>query len=342
VVEELTTAKGARYARRVKELLRRRGIWLAKIAVSGGLSVWLGARMMEQGGFGALADRLEQLAPGWIAVAVALHFTAVFFGVVRWRLLLRSAAVELPFSWLLRSFLIGRFVGAFTPSTTGLDGWRLWEAGRASGSMGRSAAAIGVEKLVGLIGMAVVCAALLPFGGSALIGDRALAVSAVLACAAVLALAILARPRVLEAIAERMPSFVRPRAQKIVSAIGTARLDAKKIAKAIALGLASHGALSAVFWATARALGIELDALTLFAAGNAIVIAVLLPVSVGGVGVRESVAVVLLSGVGVTSTDAVLVALLGYLTGQVPALLGGVCFALSRRPHTLAAEQTPA
>ena len=64
--------------------------------------------------------------------------------------------------------------------------------------------------------------------------------------------------------------------------------------------------------------------------GNAIVIAVLLPLSIGGVGVREGVAVVLLATAGVSSTDAVLVALLGYLTGQVPALLGGGLMAISR------------
>ncbi|MEQ9699442.1 MAG: hypothetical protein RLO54_16525, partial [Sandaracinaceae bacterium] len=47
-------------------------------------------------------------------------------------------------------------------------------------------------------------------------------------------------------------------------------------------------------------------------------------------GVREGVAVVLLATAGVSSTDAVLVALLGYLTGQVPALLGGGLMAISR------------
>ena len=38
--------------------------------------------------------------------------------------------------------------------------------------MGRSAAAIGVEKLVGLIGMSVVCAALVPFGGMTWLGPQ--------------------------------------------------------------------------------------------------------------------------------------------------------------------------
>ncbi|MCZ7687652.1 MAG: lysylphosphatidylglycerol synthase domain-containing protein [Sandaracinaceae bacterium] len=138
-------------------------------------------------------------------------------------------------------------------------------------------------------------------------------------------------------------SLARSRAARpsAIEALASTRLDGRRLASTVALGVISHLALSAVFFATAGALDLSVGAFTLLAVGNAIVIAVLLPVSVGGVGVREGVAVVLLASAGVASSDAVLVALLGYLTGQVPALFGGVLFALRRaeRPPVLA-EQT--
>ncbi len=304
--------------------LRRQILVLAKVAVSLGLLAWLGARIVQRDGVDALFDRLGALDPGWLAVAIALHALAVFAGVLRWRLLARAAGVELSLGWMTRSFLIGRFVGAFTPSTTGLDGWRIWEAGKASGAMGRSAAAIVVEKLVGLIGMALVCAALVPFGGAALLGHGAIAVALAMAGAAATGLALIQRPAWLSALAARLPKPVRGRATKAVEALAETELDAGHLTRAVGLGILSHLALSAVFWATAGALGVGVSGWTLLAVGNAIVLAVLLPVSVGGVGVRESVAVVLLATVGVASTDAALIALLGYLTGQVPALAGGL------------------
>src|SRR5690242_3562671 len=99
-----------------------------KIAVSVGLSAWLVSQMLEREGIDELGARLARIDVRWIAFAIALHFGAVLAGTMRWRLLLRAARIEkLSLGWLLRSFLIGRFVGAFTPSTTGLDGWRLWE-----------------------------------------------------------------------------------------------------------------------------------------------------------------------------------------------------------------------
>src|SRR5688572_10586448 len=137
----------------MRELMqRKRLVFALKALVSAGLCAWLVWQMLAREGVEELGARLANIDGWWIGGAIALHFTAVLAGTVRWRLLLRAARIEkLGLGWLLRSFLVGRFVGAFTPSTTGLDGWRLWEAGRASGSMARAAGAIVVEKLVGLI-----------------------------------------------------------------------------------------------------------------------------------------------------------------------------------------------
>ncbi|MCB9593775.1 MAG: flippase-like domain-containing protein [Sandaracinaceae bacterium] len=312
---------------------RRRWLWI-KALVSVGLLAWLGYRMVRRDGVELLVERLASLDVGWLAVAIALHFVAVVAGVSRWKTLLEATGLQHGFGRLLRSFLVGRFVGAFTPSTTGLDGWRLYDVGRAPGAMARSAAVIVVEKLVGLVGMAIVCAGLIPFGGIELMGPTAPLAALGMASAAIVGLGLLRRPAWIAAVVERVPhAKARAIGAKVVDALGQSRLDARGAGTAVTLGVISHLALSSVFFATARSIGVDASPLTLLVAGNAITLAVLLPVSVGGVGVREGVAVVLLATVGVVSTDAVLVALLGYLTGQVPALLGGVLTLVDRRPE---------
>jgi hypothetical protein len=315
---------------------------LAKLAVTLGLLGWLGAQIAEREGIDSLAARLESLDPGWLAAAVGLHAAAVLAGVLRWRLLLTASGIELSFGWLARSFLVGRFVGAFTPSTAGLDGWRLWESSRESGDAGRSAAAIVVEKLVGLVGMAAVCGALVPFGGVALLGRGALVIALAMSLGAALGLALLRRPALLGSLASRAPRFARARLERAIEALASTRLDARGLGGAVALGVLSHLSLSAVFWATAGSLHLPVSGGEVLAVGNAIVLAVLLPVSIGGVGVREGVAAVLLSRAGIDSSDAVLVALLGYLTGQVPALVGGVLFASRRSTGEATVSPEPA
>jgi uncharacterized membrane protein YbhN (UPF0104 family) len=302
-----------------------------QVAVSVGLLAWLLLRIAEREGMSALAERMGTLAWLPVAAAIALHFVAVLAGVARWRLLLDARGLGQPFLWLLRSFLIGRFIGAFTPSTAGLDGWRGFEVARRTGDVAASASVILVEKLVGLIGMATVCAAVLPFGVLDRMGATALlGIVSGIAFASAMGLWILASPERTRRLARWLPKPLRARAARLAEGLATGGLTGGRLATAVGWGCISHLALSAVFAATGLALEVPVDPLALLAVGNAIVMAVLVPVSVGGVGVREGMAVFLLAGAGVSEADAVLIALLGYLTGQFPALVGGILLAIDR------------
>lgn len=315
-----------------KSSLRRWALLGLKAAVTFGLLGWLVRQMLVRDGVDVLVARAREIDTGWTLLAVLLHFGAVTAGVLRWRVLLDARALGQPLPTLYRSFLIGRFIGAFTPSTTGLDGYRLWDVGRRTGDYAGSGAVILVEKLVGLVGMAAVCLALLPFGLLERLGVLGVLVALGMAGVALVGLFVLASPARAGSLARLAPTPIRRRAQKIAEAL-SGGLAPGRMVVALALGIGSHAFLSSTFAASGLAIGIGIDPLTLLAVGNAIVISVLLPVSIGGVGVREGVAVALLVSAGsgaVSTTDAMLLALVGYSTGQAPALLGGLLLAFSR------------
>lgn len=319
---------------------RARLLLAVKAAITIGLLACLVSQIVAREGMGALGTRLGGLDPVAIGVALALHAIAVVVGVARWRTLLDARDLRQPFPWLLRSFLIGRFVGAFTPSTTGLDGWRGYEVARRTGDVAGSAGVILVEKLVGVVGMAIVCTALAPIGVLDRLGPSALPMALGLASIAVLGVWVLASPARARSLAAIAPRSIRAKVTKLVEALAAGNLSRGRLAGAVGLGIVQHLALSAVFAATGAALHVEVPLGTLLAVGNAIVIAVLLPISIGGIGVREGVAVALLSTV--TTSDAALVALLGWLTGQAPALVGGVLLALDRSAPRLRDVAAPA
>ncbi len=323
--------------------MKRRLLFAAKAAFSLGLLAWLIAKVAEREGMDALGDRLMSVTPLPIVMAVVLHFAAVLSGVARWQVLLRARGISQPFPWLFRSFLIGRFIGAFTPSTTGLDGWRAFEVARRTGDIAGSASVIVVEKLFGLVGMALVCAVLAPMGALDQLGPTALPIALSIAGGSAFGLWILSSAERTRVLARFAPKFVRARALKFAEALATQELNRARVMSALGLGVLSHVSISAVFAATGAALDVNASLVSLLAVGNAITIAVLLPISLGGVGVREGVAVMLLAGVGVSTSDAVLIALLGYVTGQVPAILGGVLLMLDRnapKPKDVPALQT--
>ena len=69
----------------------------------------------------------------WVACATGIKFIGILASMYRWQLMLAGQRIELPFRHIFGSFLIGRFIGTFLPSTAGLDGYKLYDAARFSG-----------------------------------------------------------------------------------------------------------------------------------------------------------------------------------------------------------------
>ena len=297
------------------------------VLLLGGL-VWM---IAARDGLRDLGARLLDLDGPFLALALALPWVAIGAGVLRWKTLLSNEGIDLSFRWLLRSFLRGRFVGAFTPSTTGLDLYRLVDVAKEH-SRAASGRVILVEKLYGLVALTMVTLMLLPFGVARFFGSAGLVTAAGLGGVSVVGLFVLERPYLLK----KLPLS---RAQSLAAALGASRPTPRTRTTLMVLGILSHLATALVFVGTGLALGVDATALELAIVGNAIVLATLLPVSVGGFGVREATAVALLSTVGVSTSDALLVGLLGYLVAQPPALIGGALLA-AKRTHS-AAESSP-
>jgi glycosyltransferase 2 family protein len=321
---------------------RARILFALKAIVSVALLGWLVRAMVLRDGVETLGSRLGDLRWPFLGAAIGLHITAAIAGTLRWRALLVARGIALPFPVLLRSFLVGRFIGAFTPSTTGLDGYRAVDVARRTGETAASASVIVVEKLFGLVAMATVCAVLLPFGLAERLGPIAIVTALGMAAVAGLGLFVLSSAERAKAVTRVLPGPLRGRGEKIAAGLAGAGLGGRTVVTAMGLGIFTHLCLSATFAATGASLGVDVPVGELLGVGNAIVIAVLLPVSVGGVGVREGAAVALLAGAGVTTTDAVLVALLSYLTGQVPALAGGLWLLVPDRSAPKANDAAPA
>ncbi len=294
--------------------------WI-KRAVSVGLLGALLWMIGQQEGLEDAWSRAGALQPGWLLAALAVPFVAVVAGVCRWSMLLRMEGVQAPWTFLLGAYLRGRFVGAFTPSTTGLDLYRIVEVGKRY-DRAASGRAVLVEKLYGLVSLALLTLLLVPVlfhtaGVQDFFGPAGLLTAFALGLGSVVGLALLERPAWLK----RLP--IR-RLHRIADVLATQTPPLSQRMTLIALGIVGHGATAALFAAMGLALGVEASALTLLIVGNAIVLATLLPVSVGGFGVREATAVALLGAVGVPASDALLVGLFGYLAMQPAALLGGL------------------
>jgi uncharacterized membrane protein YbhN (UPF0104 family) len=82
----------------------------------------------------------------------------------------------------------------------------------------------------------------------------------------------------------------------------------------------------------ARALGVEQPPLVWMSVVPLVALAMVLPISIGGFGVRENALEYLLRGYGVPSETGIAIALLWGLCTVLAGLVGGVLFLLERHP----------
>lgn len=274
-------------------------------------ALWLAARHIEVRGIGAALLRVDLVVLG---ASVSLHFVLALLNAARWRLLLGDR--ELGLGKYLYYVFVGHFFAFFLPSSAMAEAVRVVAFGRRYGGVQRN---IGVA----LVGRGVGAVVQLVFGAAALaFYYRELSRSAVLdnavagalwagaACIAVVVAAFAIRrwlvrqtwlATVLEVLRDR-PLLTR-----------TVGLTVLIQCVALLSGYLLYKSIipDATFWKV-----------TLFIL---IIQAILmLPFSLGGVGVREYLVVVFFAGVGGFSADASLAAnLLGYIPGLMLALLGG-------------------
>jgi glycosyltransferase 2 family protein len=146
--------------------MRRILLSAIKILVSAAL-LYLALRKAN---FSDLAARIDLASAGWLALAIAVTFLQIFVGVLRWRIVGAECGAPLPTRQAMRYNMIGAFFNQTLPSSIGGDAVRLWLVARAGAGWRAATYSIFVDRAIGLIALAVIIVASLPWSYH-LIGD---------------------------------------------------------------------------------------------------------------------------------------------------------------------------
>jgi len=278
--------------------------------------------------------RTIEAATFWtfVACATSVKFVGILSSMWRWRLLLAGQGIELPFRHIFGSFLIGRFIGTFLPSTAGLDGYKLYDAARFSGRTVEATAATALEKVLGVTGIFLSFLVALPFGIK-IFGDKAGLVAAV---AVPISLGIIGgllvllwNPGLIQWLLDALPLPGKARLEGLVMRLSrsTAAYRDKKGLVLAALGLSFmvHFTTAAMYYFTALAVGAGAKAeFWPLAFGSSIqIFATVIAPTMGGVGAREWVQLVTL-GHMIGPGAAIVSAALGFWAAEALTLFGGV------------------
>jgi uncharacterized membrane protein YbhN (UPF0104 family) len=283
------------------------------------LLVWLdlsGALPLEKV-WSALAG-----ADFWL-VALSIAFYVPFLAVkaARWRIV--SASMNVPLSWgdAWRIYAIGLAAGTFTPGQAG-DALKAWYVQRKGYTLARGLGSSVFDRLFDVAGLAVLgLVGVLVYGGR-FAGQAPVLVAWVAVCVAAVAFLAWNRTRTwgVNLVARRLARF----GGGGVGAGGEWSLDARTLAYAGLLTLASFAISIFRVWLLAASVGIALGPLEVSGFVGLTTAAALVPVTVGGVGTRDALAALSFTQLGYDPAQGIAVSLLILVLNVAQAITGWV------------------
>jgi uncharacterized membrane protein YbhN (UPF0104 family) len=303
--------------------------WLRRVAVSGLLLVAVALWVDPQ----AIVAQVQRLSPGWVLLALLISVGQVVLSAWRWQLTARLIQVPMRFGYALREYYLALLVNQLLPGGVLGDAGRAHRHARQSASRGRAWRAVIIERVSGQVAMGLltlVALALSPLWQAALGWPvwLSIGVAGVLATGFISALVGLARKGLIH-----LPGWCLSVGRDIQRGLFTAGVWPLQLLSSLTIVL-SYGL---VMVCAARAIGVELPVLSLLALAPVVLLAMLVPFSVAGWGVREGAAAGVWVGVGLPAAQGVAVSL-AYGVVVLLASLPGLWVAFGRRHAALPPE----
>jgi glycosyltransferase 2 family protein len=287
-----------------------------------------------------LSEALRNTRLSFLPIAVIASFVVTWLMAFRWRAILHAKGLNLKTRRLFLYYLIGIFFTSFVPGG-GVSGdvARLIYVDREVHDKALVLSTLVYERLIGVL-------TLLLIGLGATLMTRAYGQTdrMIYLSEGILAIAFIV-------IAALMSSFVSSRLASLIRNVGH-RVRAVRVAEAAARTLESISVLRRdsrlllrisiisilirIVWSlgcyvVSRAMGLPIDLLTLFAFISLVDLVRLMPISVGGLGVREWTVIALFATLGITKEQSLTFSILAFAPIYLNAIVGGLLYISTAR-----------
>jgi uncharacterized protein (TIRG00374 family) len=303
-------------------------IRMSKVVISTGLLIYL----IHRAGPEQMWAVFRSADIAGLGLALMVYLATVIWISWRWRLLLVSQQVRIAFPRLVSLYFIGFFFNNFLPTSIGGDLYRALGAGQESGQRATAAASVLVERLMGMMAVSVlaVLAAIVVVPQVADVTVRGLTLGFGAAMLVLLVLFFHRRTfQLLEALTRKVSIWgLEQKLLRLYSALNLYQSEKDVLARAFVLSLGYQLLIVIFSYLVNAALGLGISLRYFLLCVPFTVIISLVPVSINGMGVRESGYVFLLSKIGHDSSEAVSLSLLIYGLSLLASLAGGILYLL--------------
>ncbi len=307
--------------------MKKHVVNILKIAVSLGLIVYLFMRMdLTQ-----VADTLAGAKYWYLLPATLLFLGAMSNASLKWYVLLRAQGIDVPFRRVLGYTFVGFFFNNFLPANVGGDVMRGYGLARYTEQVTEAAVSIVVDRLVGMMGFMI--AAVVSAMVAVLIlhnqNLQSVGLAAVIGCLVMAGiLAILLSRRVRRLVSRLFEwRFLTPAApiyERLSLALDAYRHRYGALLLALCLSIVTLVLTNFTDYLIAQSLGGGMPLIYIFIFNPIIAFVLMVPISIGGLGVTQAAYPFFYGLVGVSQNLAFAVSLIKQLIIYVTSLPGGV------------------
>ncbi len=313
-----------------------------KVLVSVGLISWL----LSRADLGQIWQTIQSANVGLLVLAFVMFFIGYFLSARRWQLLLGALGVPASLWTLVQSFSIAILFNNFLPSTIGGDAYRMYDSFRLGTGKSRAIMVVFIDRVIGLSALILLAFTVSLFAGEVAEQIPLLRLFLLAAMSGILLLAWIvfgSGGKILMRLTQGSN-----RLMKVIHAImgklyyGFHLFEGRSDVLLRAIGLSLLIQINVVIHCIiiTKALHIEVPILAMFIIVPLSYLIMTAPISINGIGLRESVFVFFFGLFGVAPEQALAFSFVSFGMIIAQGVVGGIVFMLRRRADPSSVQTT--
>ena len=306
---------------------------LLKVFLTLGLLTYLGSKM----DFTEVWTVITSAKWSLVLVAMLIHFVTVMLSLLRWSVIVTNFNIRSTLGRLFQFLLIGYYFNLFLPTSVGGDVVRSYYLAKQEDDwIPTTLMTTFLDRFIGLfalllVGTVGIVVHPIPIQGHSLLPLFLILIAGFLGCVVVLFNGWTHRQlkRLLQIFRRQ---HLEERVDLLVRALDGLRRKPRSILVTVVLSVMIQFVVIVMTWVAASALDLDAPFQSFLIFVPVINLTMMFPLTINGLGVRESVYYLLFSEIGVHVEEAVVLSLLSFLIMNVPSLVGGVVYLVSDFP----------
>jgi len=301
------------------------------------ISFALVAFLIKRIGISSIIEEISSVSILWICFALLIFLISHFIGSYQWWLLLRYEDIAIKLSKAVGFYFVGLFFNNFLPSSLGGDLFRMFDINKYSSKGTSAVSSVIIDRFMGFFVLS--CFAVLAF--PMIIIENLMYRQYIMYFIVFIGIWIFilflffnkkfAKP--FAWIYEKLaPEGIHLKTREIYRKIHTFGRSRSLFLKLILISIVIQSLRISMHYLVSRSMGVNVSFKYFFFIIPFIAIMSSLPISIGGIGIRESIGMILFNAIaGIQNDIAVSIEFLAYLIAIFSSIPGGLIFIIRRK-----------